>query len=225
MTTAHIDSFERHGADFWNRRGPYRTLHHINPARLQFIERFVKLAGASVLDIGCGGGILSEALAERGARVTGIDLSGAVLAAARAHRDISGLNIDYRQQSSADCVAAGEHYDHITCLEVLEHVQDPAAIIADIAQLLRPGGHVFFSTLNRTFKARAGAIWAAEGLGLVPRGTHQFDFFLKPAELVRMVERAGLTPLELCGLDYHPLCGTARLSRRLDINYLLAARK
>jgi len=222
--SADIGSFQQHGSAFWDVQGPYRTLHQINPARLQFVERFVVLSGLRVLDVGCGGGILSEALAERGASVLGIDLAESALQAAEAHR--AGQAVEYRLESSRETAARGEVFDVVTCMEMLEHVADPAAVLRDIHALLKPGGWAFFSTINRTFKARLGAVYAAEYLlHLVPQGTHQYDWFIKPAELSRMAERAGLTPVAFCGMDYLPLRQSARLSRNLDINYLFAARR
>ena len=222
--SADIGSFQQHGSAFWDVQGPYRTLHQINPARLQFVERFVVLSGLRVLDVGCGGGILSEALAERGASVVGIDLAESALQAAEAHR--AGQAVEYRLESSRETAARGEVCDVVTCMEMLEHVADPAAVLRDIHALLKPGGWAFFSTINRTLKARLGAVYAAEYLlRLVPQGTHQYDWFIKPAELSRMAERAGLTPVAFCGMDYLPLRQSARLSRNLDINYLFAARR
>ena len=222
--SADIGSFQQHGSAFWDVQGPYRTLHQINPARLQFVERFVVLSGLRVLDVGCGGGILGEALAERGASVVGIDLAESALQAAEAHR--AGQAVEYRLESSRDAAARGERFDAVTCMEMLEHVADPAAVLRDIHALLKPGGWAFFSTINRTLKARLGAVYAAEYvLRLVPQGTHQYDWFIRPAELSRMAERAGLTPVAFCGMDYLPLRQSARLSRNLDINYLFAARR
>ena len=222
--SADIGSFQQHGSAFWDVQGPYRTLHQINPARLQFVERFVVLSGLRVLDVGCGGGILSEALAERGASVLGIDLAESALQAAEAHR--AGQAVEYRLESSRETAARGEVFDVVTCMEMLEHVADPAAVLRDIHALLKPGGWVFFSTINRTLKARLGAVYAAEYLlHLVPQSTHQYDWFIKPAELARMAERAGLAPVAFCGMDYLPLRQSARLSRNLDINYLFAARR
>ena len=222
--SADIGSFQQHGSEFWDVQGPYRTLHQINPARLQFVERFVVLSGLRVLDVGCGGGILSEALAERGASVLGIDLAESALQAAEAHR--AGQAVEYRLESSRETAARGEVFDVVTCMEMLEHVADPAAVLRDIHALLKPGGWAFFSTINRTLKARLGAVYAAEYLlRLVPQGTHQYDWFIKPAELSRMAERAGLAPVAFCGMDYLPLRQSARLSRNLDINYLFAARR
>lgn len=222
--SADIGSFQQHGSAFWDVQGPYRTLHQINPARLQFVERFVVLSGLRVLDVGCGGGILSEALAERGATVVGIDLAESALQAAETHR--AGQAVEYRLESSREVAARGETFDAVTCMEMLEHVADPAAVLRDIHALLKPGGWAFFSTINRTLKARLGAVYAAEYLlRLVPQGTHQYDWFIKPAELSRMATRAGLTPVAFCGMDYLPLRQSARLSRNLDINYLFAARR
>ena len=222
--SADIGSFQQHGSAFWDVHGPYRTLHQINPARLQFIERFVVLSGLRVLDVGCGGGILSEALAERGASVLGIDLAESALQTAEEHR--AGQAVKYRLESSRETAARGEVFDVVTCMEMLEHVADPAAVLRDIHALLKPGGWAFFSTINRTLKARLGAVYAAEYLlHLVPQGTHQYDWFIKPAELSRMAERAGLAPVAFCGMDYLPLRQSARLSRNLDINYLFAARR
>ena len=222
--SADIGSFQQHGSAFWDVQGPYRTLHQINPARLQFVERFVVLSGLRVLDVGCGGGILSEALAERGASVLGIDLAESALQAAEAHR--AGQAVEYRLESSREVAARGERFDAVTCMEMLEHVADPAAVLRDIHAVLKPGGWAFFSTINRTLKARLGAVYAAEYLlRLVPQGTHQYDWFIRPAELSRMAERAGLTPVAFCGMDYLPLRQSARLSRNLDINYLFAARR
>lgn len=219
-------SFDQHGARFWDKHGPYRTLHHINPARVQFIRRHIDPHGKRILDIGCGGGILTEALYREGAHAFGIDVSQAVIDAARDHAQSEGLNIDYRCLSTQDCVQNGEQYDHITCLEMLEHVHDPGAILRDIHTLLKPGGYAFFSTINRNAKAYLLAIAAAEKLTrLVPAGTHEYAGFIRPRELVRMVEHAGLEPVALCGMDYHPLAKRAVLSRNLDVNYLLAARK
>lgn len=219
-------SFDLHGADFWNPNGAYRSLHHINPARLQFIERFVDLRGKTILDIGCGGGILTEALVQKGAIASGIDLSQAVLDAASAHAAEQGLSIRYRRISSGDCVKNAEQYDHITCMEMLEHVSDPAAIMKDIYALLKPNGYAFFSTLNRNIASFFGAIVAAEYLmRLVPKGTHRHSDFIRPQELVAMAEQAGFTAVALSGMDYHPFAKTAFLSRHLHINYLLAVRK
>lgn len=219
-------SFNQHGHQFWDKTGPYRTLHHINPARLKFIQRFIALRGQNILDIGCGGGILSEALYRKGAHVTGIDLSPVVLDAARTHANEQGLAITYREISAHELAETGAQFDHITCMEMLEHVANPAAIFRDIERLLKPSGYAFLSTLNRTKKAWLGAIFAAEYLtNTVPRGTHNHEHFIRPDELVNMAEHAGLKAIALSGMDYHPLLKTAILSRKLDINYLLCVQK
>ena len=223
---AAIDSFNRHGRAFWDERGPYRTLHRINPARMTFIRRFVDLRGRHILDVGCGGGVLSEAMAKAGAVVRGIDLSPDMLAAAREHLQEQTLAIDYREISTRACRQNGERYDHITCMEVLEHVPNPASVLRDIHDLLAPGGYAFFSTLNRSKSAFLLAIVAAEWLtGLVPKGTHDYHGFIRPNELVNMAEQAGLQAIAMSGMDYLPLRRTAVLGRKLKVNYLLAARR
>lgn len=215
-------SFDLHGEQFWDKNGPYRTLHHINPARLAFIKRHITLKEQKILDIGCGGGILSEALAKEGAQTYGIDLSENVIKAARAHNP----NINYRQITSADCVKNQEQYDHITCMEMLEHVRNPSRILKDIYQLLKPNGYAFLSTLNRTLKSRIFAITLAEKiLKLIPQGTHDHQAFIRPHELIQMAEQIGFQAIELSGMDYHPLLKTAVLSQNLKINYLLALKK
>lgn len=223
---AAISSFNQHGHAFWDKKGPYRTLHEINPTRLKLIERYVNLQGAQILDIGCGGGVLSEAMAKRGAQVTGIDLSPSVLDAAREHAAEEQVYVTYRQCDSTQLAEEGQTWQHITCMEMLEHVVDPAAVIKDIATLLKPNGYAFFSTLNRTRKSYLAAIVAAEYLTrLVPRGTHDHNWFITPAELSNMIEHAGLKVSGLYGMDYHPLIKSAHLSRNLDVNYFLVAQK
>lgn len=223
---AEIDTFNRHGHAFWDHNGPYRTLHEINPTRLKLIERYIHLNGAQILDVGCGGGILSEAMATRGANVTGIDLSSSVLDAARTHAADNGINITYRQCDTGQLVREGQTWQHITCMEMLEHVVDPAAVIRDITKLLKPNGYAFFSTLNRNKKSFLAAIVAAEYLTrTVPRGTHDHSWFITPAELSSMIEHAGLRSKALYGMDYHPLLKTAHLSCNVDINYFLIAHK
>lgn len=223
---AAIASFNQFGHAFWDKKGPYRALHHINPTRLKLIERYIQLQGARILDVGCGGGILSEAMAKKGAQVTGIDLSLSVLEAAREHASTQQLDLTYRQCDSTSLVTEGKTWQHVTCMEMLEHVVDPAAVIKDIAALLKPNGYAFFSTLNRTKKAHLAAIFGAEYVtNLVPRGTHDHHWFITPAELCNMVEHAGLEISGLYGMDYHPFINKAHLSRDLSINYFLVAQK
>ena len=213
---------------WWDPAGEMAPLHHINPARTQYIDKVCGgLAGQKVIDVGCGGGLLSEALARRGAEVTGIDLAEASIAVAREHAGASGLAIDYRcVATEAMAQRAPKSYDVVCCLEMLEHVPDPEAIIKACADLLRPGGLAVFSTLNRSPRAFALAIVAAEHvLGLIPKGTHQFAQFIRPSELSRAVMASGLQLMEMKGLHYNPILKNARLNNDLAVNYFLVARK
>ncbi len=219
-----LEHFNRHAQQWWDPNGPLATLHHINPARMAFIERHVSLTGKKVVDIGCGGGLAAEAMARAGAKVVGIDMACDVIEMAKLHALESGLNIDYR------CVTAETlaetlpgHFDVVTCLDMLEHVPEPAQIVRAAAQLLKPGGWAFFSTLNRTLKARLLAIGAAEHLlGLVPQGTHAYELFIKPHELDHWARASGLALRDEAGLCYNPLSRQAHLCDDLSINYLMA---
>jgi len=224
---AETAKFDAHAGQWWDTRGPLRTLHEINPVRLAWIAGHVRLDGARMVDVGCGGGVLSEALARAGATVTGIDLAADALVAAREHAIGQGLAIDYREVSAAAlAVSAPGSFDVLVCMELIEHVPDPAALVQACADLLRPGGLAFFSTLNRHPKAYAQAVLAAEyALRLLPRGTHDYARFLRPAELAGLCRVAGLDVVDLAGLGYNPLTRRARLRRQVDVNYLLAARK
>jgi 2-polyprenyl-6-hydroxyphenyl methylase/3-demethylubiquinone-9 3-methyltransferase len=224
---AETAKFDAHAGRWWDAAGPLRTLHEINPVRLAWVAGHTPLADARVVDVGCGGGVLSEALARAGARVTGIDLAADALAAAREHAAEQGLAIDYREVSAADLAAEspGQHAV-VTCMELLEHVPDPAALVQACADLLAPGGWAFFSTLSRTPKAYAQAVLAAEyALRLLPRGTHDYARFLRPAELAGLCRAAGLDVVDVSGLAYNPLTRRASLRQAADVNYLLAARK
>ena len=204
-----------------------RALHDINPARLAWIDRLAPLKGKRVLDVGCGGGVLSEAMAQRSAFVTGIDLADKPLAVARLHALQSGARVDYRQ-CAAETLAAEQPggFDVVTCMEMLEHVPEPAQTVQACATLVRPGGWVFFSTINRNAKAFALAIVGAEYvLGLLPRGTHEYAKFIKPSELSRHARSAGLEVQEIIGMRYNPLTNTAELNSDTDVNYLMACRK
>jgi 2-polyprenyl-6-hydroxyphenyl methylase/3-demethylubiquinone-9 3-methyltransferase len=221
------EKFDRLASGWWDPQGESRPLHELNPARVRFIEERVDLGGREVIDVGCGGGILSESLAARGARVTGIDVASKALSVARLHLVESGLQVDYRE-SSAEAFA--EHhaarFEVLTCMELLEHVPEPSSVIAACASLLRPGGEAFFSTLNRTPVAFALAIVGAEHLArLLPRGTHQYARFIRPSELLAWLRAAGLQPFEVRGLQYNPLTRTARLGGSVAVNYLVHARK
>ncbi|MBN8739647.1 MAG: bifunctional 3-demethylubiquinol 3-O-methyltransferase/2-polyprenyl-6-hydroxyphenol methylase [Lysobacterales bacterium 69-70] len=219
--------FDRLASRWWDPDGESRPLHDLNPVRLAYVAGRVSLRGARVLDVGCGGGLLSEALAAAGAEVTAIDLAPGVLDVARLHLYESGLKVDYRE-ISAEALAAQQpaSFDAITCMEMLEHVPDPASIVEACARLLKPGGSWFASTLNRTPRAFALGIVGAEYLlRLLPRGTHHYRQFIKPSELAAALRASGLELDDLRGLDYNPLTRRARLVDSVAVNYLVSARK
>jgi len=221
---AEIERFEALAARWWDPSGEMAPLHHINDVRLDFVERGCGgLRGKRVVDVGCGGGILTEAMAARGADALGIDLAQASLEVGRLHALETGVSVEYRMVSAEQLADEAEgQYDVVTCLEMLEHVPDPGSIVRACARLVRPGGHLFFSTINRTPKAWALSIVAAEYLlGLLPRGTHTYAQYLRPSELVDLLRESGLMARELRGLHYNPLLKTASLTRSLDVNYLL----
>ena len=222
-----IEHFERLAARWWDPDGESRPLHDLNPVRAAFVADRVALGGARVADVGCGGGLLSEALARAGARVTAIDLASRLIDVARLHRLESGLDVDYRVQSSRDLAEAEPaSFDVVCCMELIEHVPDPAALVTDLATLLKPGGRLFLSTLNRTPKAFGAAIVGAEYLlRLLPRGTHHYAQFLKPSELARQFRRAGLVLDEIRGMIYNPLTRKANLSDDASVNYLVSAHR
>ncbi|WP_338065421.1 bifunctional 2-polyprenyl-6-hydroxyphenol methylase/3-demethylubiquinol 3-O-methyltransferase UbiG [Thiospirillum jenense] len=221
---AEIRKFEQLAARWWDANSEFKTLHDINPLRLDYITAAVPLAGKAVLDVGCGGGILSEAMALAGATVTGIDMGEVPLRVAELHTLESGVAVNYHHASAEQFAA--DHpasFDVITCMELLEHVPDPASVVAACAQLIRPGGHLFFSTLNRNPKSYLFAIIGAEYLlKLLPAGTHTFSRFIRPAELTRWIRHAELQVCDITGLTYHPLIKRYRLDTRdLDVNYLV----
>jgi len=219
--------FDRLASRWWDPDGESRPLHDLNPVRLAYVAGRVSLRGARVLDVGCGGGLLSEALAAAGAEVTAIDLAPGALDVARLHLYESGLKVDYRE-ISAEALAAQQpaSFDAITCMEMLEHVPDPASIVEACARLLKPGGSWFASTLNRTPRAFALGIVGAEYLlRLLPRGTHHYRQFIKPSELAAALRASGLELDDLRGLDYNPLTRRARLVDSVAVNYLVSARK
>ncbi|MCM5703465.1 bifunctional 2-polyprenyl-6-hydroxyphenol methylase/3-demethylubiquinol 3-O-methyltransferase UbiG [Larsenimonas salina] len=225
---AEIDKFEALAERWWDRDGEFKPLHDINPLRLDYIDQRAHLIGKTVVDIGCGGGLLSEAMAYRGAQVTGIDMGEAPLAVARLHQEESGINVDYRCISAEKL--ADEHagtFDVVTCMEMLEHVPEPASVIEACARLVKPGGHVFFSTINRHPKAYALAVVGAEYvLGLLPKGTHDYKKFIRPSEMARWARQAGLSPQDLTGMQYNPLTRGYRLSPNdLKVNYFAHFRK
>jgi len=219
---AELAKFEAGAGRFWDLRGEFRPLHLLNPVRLQFIAERTALAGSRVLDVGCGGGLLAEALARAGARVTAIDLAPAMIEVARLHAAESALAVDYRL-SSAEELAGAEPagFDVVTCMEMLEHVPEPAAMTATLAQLLRPGGALFVSTINRTLRSFLLAIVGAEYLlNLIPRGTHEYERLIRPAELARWARAAGLTLSAMAGIELNPFTERVALSRNVNVNYL-----
>lgn len=224
---AELDKFGEVAHHWWDPNSSFRPLHDINPARVAWIDSHANLQGKRVIDVGCGGGLLSEGMAAMGADVTGIDLSEKALGVARLHLYESGHKIDYRLVS-AEAMAdqAPGSFDHVTCLEMLEHVPDPASTVAACAKLVKPGGQVFLSTLNRNAKAYLVAVLGAEYmLNLLPRGTHEYTRFLKPAELSRLCRLAGLEVVEITGLRYNPFTREGVVGSDTDINYLLRARR
>lgn len=227
VDAAEIARFEKLAARWWDPDGDSRALHDLNPVRLGYVASHAPLADARVLDVGCGGGLLSEALARSGAEVTAIDLAAAVLDVARLHLHESGLVVDYRQVA-VETLAAAEpaSFDVVTCMELLEHVPDPPSVIRACAALLKPGGRLFLSTLNRTPTAFAGAIVGAEYvLRLLPRGTHQYARFIRPSELAHVLRDNGCVVEDLRGIRYNPLTRHARISDNVAINYMACARK
>jgi 2-polyprenyl-6-hydroxyphenyl methylase/3-demethylubiquinone-9 3-methyltransferase len=222
-----LEKFSQLAHKWWDPNSEFKPLHEINPLRLTYINDIAELAGKTVLDVGCGGGILSEALAEAGATVTGIDLADKSLNVAKLHLLESGKQVEYRKVAVEDLAAERPgHYDVVTCMEMLEHVPDPAAVIAACAQLVKPGGHVFFSTLNRNPKSYLFAIIGAEYvLNLLPRGTHDYAKFIKPSELAQWCRDAGLQVQELTGMSYNPLNKTYALGSDTGVNYLVACQR
>jgi 2-polyprenyl-6-hydroxyphenyl methylase/3-demethylubiquinone-9 3-methyltransferase len=219
------DRFDSVASGWWDPEGPFRPLHELNPARLKFVADRTDLAGAVVADVGCGGGILAESLARKGCTVTGIDIAPRVLATARLHLHESGLEVDYREMTVEQLAQerAGE-FDVVTCMEMLEHVPDPASIIRSVHALLKPGGNAFFSTLNRTPAAFLLGIVGAEHIArLLPRGTHRYDRFIRPSELSAWIRAAGMQVRDICGLHYNPVTRSVMLGGNVRVNYLLHA--
>lgn len=221
------EKFDAIASGWWDPDGPFRPLHDLNPARLKFVADRAELDGARAIDVGCGGGILAESLADKGAKVTGIDVAPRVLATARLHLHESGHDIEYREVTvEAMAEEASGGFDVLTCMEMLEHVPDPASVIEATARLLKPGGQAFYSTLNRTPLAFAlGIVGAEHVLRLLPRGTHRYDRFIRPSELSAWLRRAGLEVRDITGLHYNPLTRSVMLGGNVAVNYLVHAAK
>jgi 2-polyprenyl-6-hydroxyphenyl methylase/3-demethylubiquinone-9 3-methyltransferase len=224
---AELARFASAASRWWDPEGELRPLHDLNPVRLQYVERSAPLAGRTVLDVGCGGGLLAEAMARRGAEVTGLDLAADLLEVARLHALEGRVAVDYRLESAEQhALATASRYDVVTCMEMLEHVPDPAAVIAALASLVRPGGDVFVSTLNRTPRAYLLAVLGAEYvLRLLPAGTHTYERFIRPSELAAWGRQAGLVTVDVAGLEYDPFGRSARLSSDARVNYLMHLRR
>jgi 2-polyprenyl-6-hydroxyphenyl methylase/3-demethylubiquinone-9 3-methyltransferase len=222
-----IRKFEEQTASWWDKKGEFKGLHDINPLRLAYIAKRTDLAGKRVIDVGCGGGILAEAMAQHGARVTGIDAGDASLAVARSHAEASGLKITYRRTTAEEMAEVSPRsFDVATCMELLEHVPDPPSVVRACGHLVKPGGAVFFGTLNRTVRSFLLAIIAAEYiLGIVKRGTHTYRRFLKPAEIERWAANAGLLHRDLTGLYYNPVFKRMGLGGSTAVNYLMQFQK
>lgn len=218
-----IARFSKLAHRWWDPQGDLRPLHEINPLRLDYIDARAPLTDRDVLDVGCGGGLLTEAMAWRGAKVTGIDMGEDALLVARMHAAESGLEIDYHQTTpEALSLEMPQHFDIVTCMEMLEHVPDPSSVVHACARLLKPGGQLFFSTINRNPKAFALVILGAEYiLRMLPRGTHEYARFIRPVELERWIREAGMVTHDLTGLSYHPLTRSYSLSQDISVNYLL----
>ena len=228
VDAAEIAKFEALASRWWDRNSEFKPLHDINPLRANYIDQRSPVAQRKLLDVGCGGGILAESLAQRGADVTGIDMGEAPLSVARLHALETGVNVDYRKIAAETLAteAAGQ-FDIVTCLEMLEHVPDPSSIVNACAQLVKPGGDVYFSTINRNAKAYAFAILGAEYLlKLLPKGTHEYSKFIRPSELAKWLRQSGLELQDITGMTYNPLTKNYKLDPQdVSVNYLLHAKK
>ena len=222
-----LEKFSQLAHKWWDPQSEFRPLHEINPLRLDYIDRIASLSGKNVLDVGCGGGILSESMAGSGAKVTGIDLADKSLQVAKLHLLESGKQVEYLKIAVEELATERPaHYDIVTCMEMLEHVPDPAGIVAACAKLVKPEGHVIFSTLNRNPKSYLFAIIAAEYmLNMLPRGTHDYAKFIKPSELAQWCRNTDLNVSDITGMSYSPLNKTYSLGKDTDVNYMIACRR
>jgi len=222
-----IRKFEELASRWWDPNSEFKPLHEINPLRLNYIDQHAGLSGKAVVDVGCGGGILAESMATRGANVTGIDMGAAPLNVARLHLLESGQEVDYRQITAEDlAIEKPAQYDVVTCMEMLEHVPDPSSIIQSCFDLVKPGGHVFFSTINRNPKSYLFAIIGAEYLlRMLPKGTHDYKKFIKPSELHQWARTSGLSIQQMTGMSYNPLTKIYSLGDDVDVNYILYAKR
>lgn len=222
-----LAKFEALASRWWDRESEFKPLHDINPLRLDYIDQRIPLAGKRVLDVGCGGGILAESMAEKGAKVIGIDMGEAPLGVAKLHSLESGVEVDYRRITAEELAEEEQgSFDIVTCMEMLEHVPEPGSTIAACARMVKPGGHLFLSTINRNPKSYLFAIVGAEHLlRLLPKGTHDFDKFIRPSELEVWIRQAGLELQELTGMSYNPITREYSLGANLDVNYLAAAKR
>ncbi|RLA25066.1 MAG: bifunctional 3-demethylubiquinol 3-O-methyltransferase/2-polyprenyl-6-hydroxyphenol methylase [Gammaproteobacteria bacterium] len=222
-----INKFGAQAERWWDRNGEFKTLHDVNPLRISFIQKFINLQDKRMVDVGCGGGILTEGLAKKGANMLGIDLSEELIDIADLHGLESGISASYKK-ISAEALAAAEpaSFDHVVCMEMLEHVPEPGSVIAACAAMVKPGGYVFFSTLNRKPKAYLLAIVAAEHiLKMLPAGTHDYKTFIKPSELSQSARNAGLELQGMIGIQYNPLTKNFSLNKDIDINYIAAFKR
>lgn len=227
LSQQELDKFNKLADNWWDPQGPFKPLHEMNPVRLNHINDFVDLHGKQVLDVGCGGGILSESMARRGAQVTGIDLAEKTLEIAHSHASAEGLSIEYIKKSAEQLASERAHtYDVVTCLEMLEHVPQPASVVAACSRLVKPGGYVVFSTINRNAKSFFFAIVGAEYLlKLLPAGTHNYNAFIRPSELIDWAENSQLTVEDTSGLLYNPFFGSFKVSSDVSVNYIVVTKK
>lgn len=230
VTASEIDKFSQHAHQWWDEQGPLKTLHQVNPVRLAWIRQHCALENQVAVDIGCGAGILTEALAKAGARLTGVDMATASIEVAREHAAGQGLSIDYQVRTAEDLASERSgRYDVVTCMEMLEHVPNPVAVVESCAELVKPNGLVFFSTLNRQPKAFLLGIVAAEYLlNWIPKGTHQYSNFIKPSELANSARQFGLEAIDIKGIAYRPWAGSGQpfvMSRDVGVNYMMAFQK